>query len=70
VGGITIIGDGVLGLGCAFLLSERGHDVTVLERDGEAPQATPEENWWLWKRQGVNQSEYLRPRASVSAPTL
>ena len=50
-----IVGAGVVGLGTALLLSRDGHDVTVLERDAEAPPAGAEEIWEGWQRKGVNQ---------------
>jgi flavin-dependent dehydrogenase len=37
------------------LLCRDGHEVTVLERDGEAPPAGLEEIWSGWQRKGVNQ---------------
>lgn len=50
-----IVGAGVVGLGAALLLGRDGHDVTVLERDAEAPPAGAEEIWGNWQRKGVNQ---------------
>ena len=52
---ITIVGGGLLGLGTGLLLSQRGHEVTVLERDGDAPGGTTLSRravrllpgWWL-----------------------
>jgi 2-polyprenyl-6-methoxyphenol hydroxylase-like FAD-dependent oxidoreductase len=52
---IVIVGAGVVGLGTALLLSRDGHEVTVLERDDEAPPAGAEEIWDSWQRKGVNQ---------------
>jgi len=52
---IVIVGAGVVGLGAALLLGGDGHEVTVLERDAEAPPAGAEEIWGTWQRKGVNQ---------------
>ena len=52
---IVIAGAGVVGLGAALLLCRDGHEVTVLERDAEAPPAGAEEIWGSWQRKGVNQ---------------
>ncbi len=52
---IVIAGAGVVGLGAALLLCGDGHEVTVLERDAEAPPAGAEETWESWQRKGVNQ---------------
>lgn len=49
------MGAGVVGLGAALLLCGDGHEVTVLERDGEAPPAGADEIWGTWQRKGVNQ---------------
>src|SRR5262249_35135163 len=46
---------GVVGLGTALLLSRDGHEVTVLERDAEAPPVGSDEIWENWQRRGVNQ---------------
>jgi 2-polyprenyl-6-methoxyphenol hydroxylase-like FAD-dependent oxidoreductase len=52
---IVIVGAGVVGLGAALLLCRDGHDVTVLERDAQAPPDGPAEIWDTWQRTGVNQ---------------
>jgi len=52
---IVIVGAGVVGLGAGLLLSGDGHEVTVLERDAQAPPAGAEEIWGTWERKGVNQ---------------
>ena len=52
---IVIVGAGVVGLGAGLLLCGDGHEVTVLERDAEAPPAGAEEIWGSWQRKGVNQ---------------
>jgi flavin-dependent dehydrogenase len=51
----VIDGAGVVGLGAALLLCGDGHEVTVLERDAEAPPAGADEIWDSWQRKGVNQ---------------
>jgi len=51
----VIVGAGVVGLGAALLLCGDGHEVTVLERDAEAPPAGLAEIWGNWQRRGVNQ---------------
>jgi 2-polyprenyl-6-methoxyphenol hydroxylase-like FAD-dependent oxidoreductase len=52
---ILVIGAGICGLGTALLLARDGHDVTVLERDGEdAPDSAPA-TWDGWRRKGVAQ---------------
>jgi len=45
----------VVGLGAALLLCGDGHEVTVLERDAEAPPTGAEQIWGTWQRKGVNQ---------------
>jgi flavin-dependent dehydrogenase len=52
---IVVVGAGVVGLGAALLLCRDGHEVTVLERDAEAPPAGADEIWGSWQRKGVNQ---------------
>lgn len=42
-------------MGTALLLCRDGHEVTVLERDDEAPPAGLDEIWSSWQRKGVNQ---------------
>jgi 2-polyprenyl-6-methoxyphenol hydroxylase-like FAD-dependent oxidoreductase len=52
---IVIIGGGICGLGTAMLLARDGHDVTVLERDVDAPPESLETAWDCWTRKGVAQ---------------
>ena len=51
----VVIGAGAGGLITGMLLAKDGHDVTILERDGEDPPADNEAAWNDWKRTGVNQ---------------
>jgi flavin-dependent dehydrogenase len=51
----VIVGAGVVGLGAALLLCGDGHEVTVLERDAEAPPIDAAEIWESWPRKGVSQ---------------
>lgn len=52
---IVVVGGGIGGTAAALLLARRGHQVTVLERDGDPAPATCEEAWESWERQGVTQ---------------
>jgi 2-polyprenyl-6-methoxyphenol hydroxylase-like FAD-dependent oxidoreductase len=52
---IVVLGAGVIGLSTAMMLARDGHDVTVLERDGEPPPGLPEDAWRAWERRGVAQ---------------
>jgi flavin-dependent dehydrogenase len=52
---IIVLGGGVCGLAAAMLLARDGHDVTVLERDGEPPPATLDDAVERWDRDGVTQ---------------
>jgi 2-polyprenyl-6-methoxyphenol hydroxylase-like FAD-dependent oxidoreductase len=68
---IVVIGGGVGGLLTSRLLAADGHEVTVLERDGQAPPP-PDEAWGSWERRGVNQFRLLhfflpRFRATLEA---
>ncbi|MDQ1519662.1 MAG: hypothetical protein QOI55_735, partial [Actinomycetota bacterium] len=56
---VLIVGGGVVGLSVAMLLGRDGHEVTVLERDAQAPPDNPREAWEEWERRGVNQFRML-----------
>ena len=51
---VVIVGGGMMGLCTAMLLADDGHEVTVLERDAEAPP-DPSRRSQRWERRGVNQ---------------
>jgi flavin-dependent dehydrogenase len=51
----VVVGAGAGGLITGMLLAKDGHEVTILERDGEGPPADNEAAWEDWKRTGVNQ---------------
>ncbi len=51
----VVIGSGITGLAAARVLSDRGAQVTVLERDAEPPAATASEAFVSWKRRGAPQ---------------
>src|SRR5919106_936608 len=52
---VLVIGAGICGLGTALLLARDGHDVTVLERDGDPRPDSPQQAWEQWARKGVAQ---------------
>ena len=52
---VVVIGGGAGGLLTSLLLARDGHDVTVLERDGEPPPPTNDDAWDSWTRTGVSQ---------------
>lgn len=50
---ILTIGGSIGGLAAALVLSGRGHEVTVLERDPDPTPSGPEVAWSSWPRRGV-----------------
>ena len=52
---VIIIGAGICGLGTALLLARDGHEVTVVERDGDALPDSRQQAWEHWTRKGVAQ---------------
>jgi 2-polyprenyl-6-methoxyphenol hydroxylase-like FAD-dependent oxidoreductase len=59
-----VLGAGVCGLATGMLLLRDGHEVTVLERDGQPVPDSPLLAWERWSREGVTQfrqPHYLQP---------
>jgi len=52
---IIVLGGGIIGLSTGMMLGRQGHDVTVLERDGDPLPSSPGEAWSAWGRRGVAQ---------------
>jgi 2-polyprenyl-6-methoxyphenol hydroxylase-like FAD-dependent oxidoreductase len=52
---ILVVGGGICGLGAGLMLARAGHEVTLLECDGEPVPATPADAWERWNRRGVAQ---------------
>lgn len=50
-----VIGCGISGLAAARVLSDRGADVTIVERDAEPPAATATQAFTEWQRRGAPQ---------------
>ena len=55
----VVIGGGIVGLSTAMLLGKDGHDVTVLERDPQAPPDDIGSTWPEWERRSVGQFRML-----------
>ena len=60
---ILVLGGGIVGLSTAMMLTRRGHDVTVFERDSKPLPASPEDAWQRWERRGV--AQFRQPPSSV-----
>ncbi len=56
---VVVVGGSVAGLGAALALNRRGHEVTVLEADGEGAPAAGAEAWEVWRRPGVPQFRHF-----------
>src|SRR5262245_24859715 len=52
---IVVCGGGGCGLPAGLLRARDGHDVVLLERDGDDVPATFEDAWEAWERKGVAQ---------------
>ena len=53
---VGVIGAGLGGLATSLFLARRGHQVSLVEKDPEAPPADPEECFRSWSRRGVAQA--------------
>jgi 2-polyprenyl-6-methoxyphenol hydroxylase-like FAD-dependent oxidoreductase len=67
---VVVCGGGVGGVTVGVLLHERGHEVTVLERDGGTRPAGAEDAWATWERPGVAQFRQFHGFAPSAHRTL
>src|SRR6478735_4905858 len=52
----VIAGGGFAGLAGALFMARRGHSVTLVERDPEPPDGTPDDDADTWRHPGVSQA--------------
>lgn len=52
---VAIVGAGICGMCTAITLAERGHHITLYERDGSPPAGGAETAFFEWKRSGAGQ---------------
>jgi 2-polyprenyl-6-methoxyphenol hydroxylase-like FAD-dependent oxidoreductase len=67
---VVVCGGSVAGQSAALLLHRRGHDVTVLERDGESAPIDVAAAWEQWDRRGVPQFRQFHAFAPRARQTL
>ncbi len=58
---IVIVGSGIAGMCTALALARRGHDITVVERDGEPPEGDADAAFFQWQRRGA--AQFRHPHA-------
>ena len=58
---IVVIGSGMCGMFTAIALSQQGHRVLVLERDGEPPGGSTDDAFFEWQRRGA--AQFRHPHA-------
>ena len=54
---VIVVGGGLGGLAVTLLLARRGHRVTLVERDADAPRGSPDQLFSGWARPGVPQAQ-------------
>jgi 2-polyprenyl-6-methoxyphenol hydroxylase-like FAD-dependent oxidoreductase len=52
---VLVLGSGLAGLATAIALGERGHAVTLVEKDAAAPPEEPQDAFNQWERPGIPQ---------------
>lgn len=55
---VIVVGAGIAGLGSALALSQQGHRVTIVERDGADLPSSPDAAFEQWTRRGAPQARH------------
>ena len=74
---VVVVGGSIAGLAAGLVLTRSGHEVTILERDGQPTPPTPELAASEWRRGGVPQTRHphgficrVRAELLAAAPDL
>lgn len=61
---VAIVGAGICGLCTGLALAQKGHEVTIVERDSPPPPGGPDEAFFEWNRRGA--AQFRHPHAFLA----